>query len=221
MESTDLVTTDNFPEPKPRKRGLARKKSQIEAKLQGLEAAAIAYVQMENGAYKYGENVRRRYNEDGTPDVNKRELMRRAGYAPGSLDHFDEYLGDCQPFWELVELHRLRRTDPMFRREQESQLWQALGGEALRNLYERLFYSPHSMSTEQHLKIVKLILDAGITLNKLGGPAPEKSKGLLDTLDPASRTKAMKGYEESLRAELEQVQALKMAHSAVDRTEQS
>jgi hypothetical protein len=143
--------------------------------------------------------------------------MRRAGYAPGSVDHFDDYMGNREDFWELVELHRMRRTDPMFRREQESQLWQELGGEALRNLYERIYYAPHSLSTEQHIKIVKLILDAGITLNKLGGPKPQKTKSLLDSLDPEQRTSAMKGYEESLREELEQVEALRRAHLAADK----
>jgi hypothetical protein len=185
----------------------------------GMEAAAIAYVQMENADYKYAEGTRKQSGDHPVlyNGINKRELMRRAGYSVGSLDHFDVYLGAKEEFWELVELHRLRRTDPMFRREQESQLWQALGGEALRNLYERIFYAPHSLSVEQHIKVVKLILDAGITLNKLGGDAPEKTKGLLATLDPAQRTEAMKGYQESLRKELEEVEALQRANSAADK----
>jgi len=216
MDSKELIRTDRFPKPPSRKPG-RHTPLKKEQKRMGVEAAAIAYVQMENGDYRYPEGAYRQWNEDGSPNINKRELMRRAGYSPGSLDHFDEYMGTQNEFWELVELHRLRRTDPMFRREQESQLWTALGGEALRNLYERLFYSPHSLSTEQHIKIVKLILDAGITLNKLGAEAPERTKGLLDSLDPESRTKAMKGYEESLRAELNNIESLKRAHSAADR----
>ena len=163
MDTKELITSENFPKPAKLPRG--RKTQAKEAKkLQGREAAAIAYVQMKHGEYRYPEGAYRLKDEDGNPDINKRELMRRAGYSPGSLDHFDDYLAADDRFWELVELHELRRTDPMFRREQENQLWQALGGEALRNLYEALYYFPHSLSTEQHIKIVKLILDAGITL---------------------------------------------------------
>lgn len=220
-KGTDLITTsDDFPVPAPRKRGRPSGRTKEKAKL-GMEAAAIAYVQMENCDYKYPEGARKQHGTHPVlyNGINKRELMRRAGYATGSLDNFDRYLGAQDEFWELVELHRLRRTDPMFRKEQESQLWTAIGGEALRNLYERLFYAPHSMSTEQHLKIVKLILDAGITLQKLGGEKQNKTEGLLASLDPEQRTKYMKGYEESLRAELAQVEALGKASNAADREE--
>jgi hypothetical protein len=195
-------------------RNTAKKK---EMKKAGVEAAAIAYVQMMNSEYRYSDGSKRVYDENGDQTFNKRELMRRAGYQPGSLDHFDDYLATNSEFWELVELHTIRRTDPMFRREQESLLWQALGGEALRNLYERLFYSPHTLSTEQHIKIVKLILDAGITLQKLGVDNVSKTDNLLSTLDPETRSKAMKGYEEKLRKELEEIESLKKAHNAADR----
>jgi hypothetical protein len=216
VDSKDLISKDNFPKPvrPPRGKKTSAKK---EKQLQGLEAAAIAYVQMENGEYRYPEGAYRRYDEDGNPDVNKRELMRRAGYSPGSLNKFDEYMAPLDAFWELVELHRLRRTDPMFRREQENMLWQALGGEALRNLYERLYYSPHSLTTEQHIKIVKLILDAGITLQKLGGDKPNKTSELLGTMDEEARAKAMKGYKEKLVRDLEEVEAIEKANAAVDR----
>lgn len=182
----------------------------------GIEAAAIAYVQMENGEYRYPEGARKQWNEDGTPRVNTREVMRRAGYAPGSLDHFDEYLGTTEEFWELVELHRLRRTDPMFRRDEENGLWKAIGGEALRNLYERLFYYPHSLSTEQHIKIVKLILDAGITLKKLGGDEESKTETLINSIPAEKRDKAMQGYREKLLKELESVDSIERAHKAAD-----
>ncbi len=172
---------------------------------------------MENGEYRYPEGAYRKFNEDGTPTVNKRELMRRAGYAPGSLDDFDAYLATDNKFWELVELHRLRRTDPMFRREQESQLWTALGGEALRNIYEALFYYPHSLTTEQHIKIVKLILDAGITLQKLGGDKPNKTADLMKTIDESKRAEIMKGYKEKLLKDLEEVENIELAHKAADR----
>lgn len=214
VKSTDLIQSE-FPKPikVPRGKVVAKKR---EKKLMGLEAAAIAYVQMENGEYRYPEGAYRKFDEDGNPTINKRELMRRAGYSPGSLEHFDDYVAEDPEFWDLVELHRLRRTDPMFRREQEHLLWKSLGGEALRNLYERIYYYPHSLTTEQHIKIVKLILDAGITLQKLGGEKTNKTNELLDNLDPDAREKVMKGYEQKLRTELEEIEALKRAHSGAD-----
>lgn len=216
MSKTDVAIIDGgLPTPPRRVRG--RKSTKAEYKDQGLESAAIAYVQMKNGDYKYGENVRRQWDEEGNPEVNKKELMRRAGYAPGSLDHFDAYLGTQDRFWELVELHEMRRTDPMFRKEQESHVWEVIGGEALRNLYERIFYAPHSLTTEQHLKILKLILDAGISMNKLGNKEQSKSKSLLNDIeDKGKREELLKGYASSLRNELEDVEALTRAHIAAD-----
>ena len=218
MDSTDLIKNSDFPTPKKPARG-RHTEAKKQKKLQGWEAAAIAYVQMECGEYRYPEGAYRLTDGEGNPTINKRELMRRAGYSPGSLSHFDEYLAPNEEFWELVELHRLRRTDPMFMREQENQLWTALGGEALRNLYERLYYNPHSLTTEQHIKIVKLILDAGITLQKLGGDKPNKASELLGTMDEESREKAMKNYKEKLIKDLEEVENIEMAKKAVDRKE--
>jgi len=220
MDSTDLVNSDEFPKPAPRKRGRPSGATKRKNEL-GLEAAAIAYVQMENADYKYANGARKQSGDHPVlyNGINKREIMRRAGYAEGSVDHFDSYLGNRDEFWELVELHRIRRTDPMFRREQEGMLWQALGGEALRNLYERLYYAPHSMSPEQHIKIVKLILDAGITLNKLGaGKVESKTDALMSTIDdPEKRAQVAKGYKAHLQSELQRVESLDKAHSAADR----
>lgn len=216
MAKTDVaIRDDGLPSvSRPKSR---RKSKSAELKQQGIESAAIAYVQMKNGDYRYGENVRRQWDGEGNPEINKKELMRRAGYAPGSLDHFDEYLGVQDRFWELVELHEMRRTDPMFRKEQENQVWEVIGQEALRNLYERIFYAPHSLSTEQHLKILKLILDAGISMNKLGSKEQSKSKGLLDGIqDEGKRASLLKGYATSLRTELADIEALTRAHKAAD-----
>lgn len=218
MDTKDLLTRDNFPKPAKRPKGRSSG-AKLEKKMQGLEAAAIAYVQMENGEYRYPEGAYRRKDEDGNPDVNKRELMRRAGYSPGSLNKFDEYMAEDERFWELVELHRLRRTDPMFRREHENQLWTALGGEALRNIYETLFYYPHTLTTEQHIKIVKLILDAGITLQKLGGDKPNRTAELLGSMEDEDRERIMKDYKQKLLKDLEEVEAIDLANKAVDRKE--
>lgn len=141
--------TDKLPVPKRK----TRHSLSAEKKLMGVEAAAIAAVQMENGEYKYSGTARKRKTEDGEPTWNKFELMRRAGYSEGSLYHFEEMLGSNEDFHRFVELHRLRRTDPMFRKDKEHLLWVEIGNEALRNLYEKLFYYPHSLSTEQLIKV--------------------------------------------------------------------
>lgn len=182
----------------------------------GLEAAAIAYVQMENGEYRYPDGAYRCFNDEGELIPNKRELMRRAGYSPGSLDHCDEYLFSQDEFWELVELHRLRRTDPGFRVENEHTLWRSIGGEALRNLYERVFYHPHSLSPEQYIKIVKLILDAGVTMNKMGvGDGPSKTATLLGSIPKEKREEILSGYKNTLIKEMEELESIEKAEKGL------
>jgi hypothetical protein len=212
-----LIPADDFPKPikRPRGRNTTLKR---EAKKQGTEAAAIAYVQMENGDYKYPEGAYRQYKEDGTPDINQREVMRRAGYAAGSVDHFEDYLATSDEFWELVELHRLRRTDPNFRKNQESMLWSEIGGESLRFLYEKVKYSPHSLSITEHIKVLNTILDAGISFKKYGTDEKSRAADLLgDIEDEEKRDKLIGDYEKSLAGELEAITKLKMAHAAADR----
>lgn len=217
-DELDIVQKDTLPMiPKKAtsKAGIARAK-RTEITRQSMEIAAIAYVQMENGVYKYPENARCRKDEDGNKTINKRELMRRAGYSAGSLDMFDEYLGQKKPFWDLVELHRIRFTDPHFRVEQEHLLWRDVGGEAMRNLYERIFYTPHSMSTAELIKIVEMVIKAGISFQKLGKEEENKADRLMATLDPAVRERALNEYKKSLEKELKGVEALANAHSAAD-----
>lgn len=212
----NLIPADDFPKPvrRPKGRNTAIKR---ELKKQGLEAAAIAYVQMENGDYKYAAGVYRQFKEDGSPDINQREVMRRAGYAPGSIDHFDDYLATSGEFWDLVELQRLRRTDPNFRKANESMLWLEIGSESLKYLYERVKYSPHSMSVTDHIKVLTTILDAGISFQKRGKEENSKAASLLgDIEDVEKRDKLLGDYEKSLATELEAITKLKMAHAAAD-----
>ena len=217
----ELAPVD-YPKPPARPRGKS-KGPKAEKKLMGLESAAIAYVQMENGEYRYADGSRKHYDSEGNPAPNKYEVMRRAGYAPGSINKFDEYLGENEQFWELVELHRLRRTDPMFRYDNESKVWQAVGGEALRNLYERVFYFPHTLTVDQHIRVVKLILDAGVTLKKLASDEEEsKADRLLNSIgDKDKREKVLTGYKEKLEQEIERVESLGKAHRGADLKEES
>ena len=213
----NMIPADDFPKParRPRGRNTTIKR---ELKKQGLEAAAIAYVQMENGDYKYAQGVYRQFKEDGSPDINQREVMRRAGYAPGSIDHFDDYLATSEEFWELVELQRLRRTDPNFRKANESMLWSEIGSESLKYLYERVKYSPHSLSITDHVKVLTTILDAGISFQKFGKEEKSKAASLLgDIEDEEKRDKLIGDYEKSLTTELDAITKLKMAHAAADK----
>lgn len=210
------VDKPSYPKPPGRPRGKG-KATQIQKRLMGVEAAAIAYVQMVHGEYRYPEGARRQYNEDGTPGVNGRELMRRAGYSPGSWDHCEEYLFSQDEFWQFVELYEVRRTDPMFRRDRESQLWSTIGNEALRNLYEQVMYYPHSLTIDQHIRLVKLILDAGVTMGKMGGEQESKTDNLLSSItDDDKRKKLLDGYKKNLEKELENLESLERAHEGAN-----
>lgn len=214
--SKALIPSGDFPVPSKMPMG---RNSQLkrEKKKQGLEAAAIAYVQMENGEYRYPEGSHKsQKNADGSPGINNREVMRRAGYAIGSQDHFEDYLATNDEFWELVELHRLRRTDPYFRKDQEALLWSEIGGESLRFLYERVKYSPHSLSVADHIKVLKTILDAGISFKKYSKEEESKAMSLLGDMDEDKRKKLMDDYEDKLVKELDSINRLKMANRAID-----
>lgn len=179
-----------------------------------LESAAMAFVLMENGEYRYPEGARKRHYDDGSPGPNYRELMRIAGYARGSEDHFEEYLGSQEEFWKLVELYRIRRTDPLFGKGREGELWLEVGNESLKFLYEQVKYLPHTMSIEQHIKVVKLVLDAGISNRKLSGEGSNRTKELLSDLTPEQRKRIMGGYEANLRKELSELESFKDASDA-------
>lgn len=202
-------------------RRVNKKKSVLkEKRLQGWEAAAIAYVQMENGEYKYPDGARKRFDEDRHQTINKFELMRRAGYSKGSENKFDDYMGyEGSEFWELVEYHRIRKTDPYFRRDQQDKLWQEIGNESLKTIYEQVKYSPHTLTLDQHVKVVKLIIDAGVAFQKMGGSQPNRAGELLDSLPEDKREKIMLGYKEKLEKDLEDIRALELAHKAADARE--
>jgi hypothetical protein len=215
MTKKNLIPAENWPKVPARQRG-RNTATKREIKRQGLEAAAIAYVQMENGDYRYPEGSRREFGVDGQQVPNQREVMRRAGYAPGSIDHFEDYLATQDEFWELVELHRLRRTDPMFRKDQEGEVWSEIGSESLKFLYEKVKYSPHSLTVTEHIKVLTTIIDAGISFKKYGSNEPSKAVSLLGDMDEDKRTKLMNDYEKNLTTELEALEKLKMANRAVD-----
>jgi hypothetical protein len=181
-----------------------------------LEAAASAYVLMENGEYKFPEGYKRQFDADHNPVPHKSELMRLAGYAKGSWDHFDQYLGSQDKFWELVELYRVRRNDPLFRKDRQADLWAEVGNESLRHLYEVVKYYPHSLSITDHIKVIDLILKAGVQMQKVGGSTENKTAELLELAGKDKRDKLLTDYEKSIQKELDEVQRLKSAHKAAD-----
>jgi len=212
----ELLTSDDFPSPAKRPVGkptaLKREKKRV-----GTEMAAAAYVAMEADEWVYGPGTRKQHDKDGNIVPNKAECMRRAGYRGQSVEMFEKRLGVDDYFWEQVELYRIRRTDPLFRRDFEHHLWREVGGEALRSLYERVKYYPHSLSTEQLLKMVKVVLDAGITLSKMGEEPDVKSDKLLESVqDPVTRQKLMDDYRASLEREHDRIDALDLAHKGAD-----
>ena len=212
-EKFALVKKDELPKPTPAPRSPKRALRQ-EITLQGIEMAAIAYVRMKHGDYKFGAGTYK--NKESRGNINKSELMRLAGYSRGSWEMFDDYLAEKPEFWRLVELHEIRYTDPHFRKDYENQLWSDVGGEAMRNLYERVFYTPHSMPTAELIKIVQLILQAGITMNKLGEKKDSRTDKLMEKLSPDQRARVVKERKAKLEKELKEVERLELAHEAAD-----
>lgn len=168
-----------------------------------LESAALAYVQMEHNDYKFPKGVSHgNRNPDGGWFPNHREVMRRAGYGPGSEHHFEDYLAPNNEFWRLVELYRIRYTDPMFAKEKENSLFAEVGNESLRHLYERVHYQGHTMTTKEHIDIVKVMLAAGITFIKMDKAESKADKLLNSIQDPKKREAVLDGYKKKLKEEL-------------------
>ena len=174
------------------------------------EAGALAYVQMKHGDYRYPSDARRGWKNADGERINKAEIMRRAGYRGTSLEKFGEFLENDEYFNQCVELFEIRYSDPMFSKEKEGELFKEVGNEALRNIYETLAYAPHSISIDQHVKIVKLVLDAGITFAKLKTEEESKAEKLLATIkDPKKKQALLDNYRSKLEGELKELDRIK------------
>ena len=206
------MRAEDFPVPSKRTPGkVAALKA--EKKKIGVEMAAMAFVAMESDEWVYAPGSRKQFDKEGYPKPNKNEVMRRAGYRGSAIEKFDELLAPNEYFWEMVALFRVRRTDPMFHADQQKDIWKELGGDSLRALYEKVHYYPHQVPTADHLKIVRLVLDAGLAGLKIGDPGTNKSDELLsDIKDPEVRTKMIGDYKASLQREQERMEELELAH---------
>lgn len=182
----------------------------------GIELAALAWVAMENGVYRGGKDYRQQYDKERRPIPNKCECMRLAGYADASVTGFDAKLGKKQEFWQLVELHRIRRTDPAFAKAEEDQILGRIVGHLTENILETVRYAPHTISFRDNVMALKTFVDLGFRM----GPEAAKSgraSELLGKLDPEDRRKAIQGIEKDLQAKLKDVESLSKAYEAADR----
>jgi hypothetical protein len=211
----DDIDPDDLPVAPKRSRGFGGK----EKKAIGNELAAMAYVAMENGAYQYGKRSQRVYDKTGEQTINKKELMRLAGYSEGSLEDFDRTLGRAnnEEFWQLVELYRIRRTDPMFRKEQQKEIIGEIAAKLSHEIYEALFYYPHSITFRDKLQALKTIVDLGYRVSPERSGREEKSNKLLDSLPADQRQQAIAGLKAKLQDDLASIDALEAAHKGADK----
>lgn len=159
-----------------------------EQKKQRIEAAALAAWQMEQGIYNYPPGTHRgRLKEDGTREWNKLELLRVFGHKH---DGHADILFEDPHFKRMVEYHRWRSSDPMFRKKVQNQIWAEIADELSLQIYEQVRFHPDSLSYDQKLKTMKLIIDAGVRLGSkeakrrqdelLSGMKPEERKALIE-----------------------------------------
>jgi hypothetical protein len=209
----EKLERSSLPRAPRRKHGMGDKAG----KSLGNELAAIAFVAMENGDYRHEGH--QNYDKDGNPTINKSELMRLAGYSQGSIHQFDTTLGrpGNKEFWQLVALYRIRRTDPMFRKEQEKQIIGQLASKITHELYEAMFYYPHTISFRDKLAALKTIVDLGYRVAEPDKERESRSNRLLDSLPEDQRKAALAGLKKKLSSDLEGVEALEQAHEAADR----
>lgn len=183
-----------------------------EQRKQRIEAAALAAYRMEQGTYAFPEGTHRgRLKPDGTRDWNKVELLRVFGHKHDG--HAEALFGDPH-FHRMVEYHRWRGSDPMFRKKVKNQIWAEIADELSLQIYEQVRFHPDALSYEQKLKTMKLIIDAGVRLGSkeaknrqdelLSGMKPEERKALIEEqkknaeralTDLASMEAALEGAE--------------------------
>lgn len=204
----------------PKTPSIARKRSNgaagNEARARGIEIAALAFVAMENGDYVYPQGIRsgNRVN-DG---VNYSELMRLAGYRSKSISStdFHEYLGDKREFRQLVELYRLRRTDPMFGKAMQSKIIGEIAGKLTQELYEAIQYYPHTLTFRDKLTALKTLVELGYRITADGAQKDDRASRLLDSLPAEQREVALAGLKAKAESEIASIDALQLAHKAAD-----
>lgn len=194
------MTTDIVPGKRPRN---SKKTLADERKRMLTEMAAAAYVRMKHNDYKYPEGSRRGGRQEDGTYINKRELMRIAGYKVDGTNTHYERLEENEYYQQMITLYEKRYSDPLFRDDEIAQVWTTVGNEALRNVYERLVYYPHELSVEQLLKVLKTVLDAGVQMQKIGQESGKSSKLISKIKDPELREEIKEDYKRKLQKELD------------------
>ena len=205
---------DGLAIPKAPKR--VRGKSGEAQKAIGNELAAIAFVAMENGDYVYPPGCQRPAKSDPL-QVNRTELMRLAGYTgKHTSSDFDDLLYSKREFQQLVELYRLRRTDPMFRKEFKSHLIGAIAEKLSDEIAETIFYYPHTIPFREKVMALKTIVELGYRVTPDGGKKENRASQLLDSMDEDQRRIAIAGLKAKAEADIKSLDSLGMAHEAAD-----
>ncbi len=179
-----------------------------EQRLQRLERIALAAWEMENDLYNFppgtcpGKKL-----EDGKRAWNKSELLRLYGHkTDGHWEIFQD-----PHFIRMVEYHRWRSSDPMFRKKVQNQIWAEIADELSLQVYEKVKFHPDQLTYNDKLKTLKLILDAGVKLRSQD--AKNRSNELLAGMDPDER-KAL--VEEQVKHAERALADLKSMNAALD-----
>jgi len=215
-----------IPAPK-RRAGSNQNKLKKVDKLRGMEMAAAAADRMENGEYAR-PGYHKRYIKDENGEFlrdengnklqtwNKLELMRIAGYSEGGLMH-TEFVTENEYFQEMLELNRAKRHNPAFRDKGFStKVLDLIGQKATEGMLEALIYYPRQLKFGDYQKAVKMVLDAGLTFQKLNKDKKSKSLQLLDQLPPEERAAQIAGYKQQLMDELEELEKAELANKGAD-----
>jgi hypothetical protein len=186
-----------------------------EQKLQRLEDVAYAAYQMETGKYPYPKGVPRGHKKpDGTHDWNKQELLRLFGWEHSS--NCEAVLEDPH-FKRMLEYHRWRGEDPTFRKKVENTIWREIGEELSMQIYEKVRFHPDTLSYDQKLKTIKLIVDAGIKLNS--PKVKDKTDELLGALDDREREALLAEQRKDLQRQLIELDSKERAIEGVLETD--
>ena len=178
-----------------------------EQRLQRLENCAYAAYQMETGKYPYPPGTPRGHKKpDGTPDWNKTELLRIFGWEHGQDT---AAVVEDPHFLRMLEYHRWRGSDPTFRKKVQNTIWREIGEELSMQIYEKVKFHPESLTYDQRLKTIKLIIDAGI---RLALPkVKDKTDELLGTLDNREREALITEHRQDLQRQLVELNSKALA----------
>jgi len=186
-----------------------------EQKKQRIEAAALAAYQMEQGTYHYPAGTHRGHiKPDGSREWNKMELLRVFGHKH---DGHADILFDDPHFMRMVEYHRWRGSDPMFRKKIKNQIWAEVADELSLQIYEQVKFHPDALTYEQKLKTMKLIIDAGVKF--ASKQSKNRQQELLAGMDEKDRAKLIEEQIREAERKADNLRATKAALEGADYVE--